>query len=36
MPLATASVILQDYSLEIGLLPLVASGAATGTSNELS
>jgi len=33
MPLATASVILQDYSLEIGLLPLVASGAATGTSN---
>jgi len=35
MPLATASVILQDYSLEIGLLPLVASGAATGTSNRV-
>lgn len=33
MPLATASVILQDYSLEIGLLPLVSSGAAAGTSN---
>lgn len=35
MPLATASVILQDYSLEIGLLPLVTSGAATGTSNRV-
>ena len=35
MPLATASVILQDYSLEIGLLPLVTSGSATGTSNRV-
>lgn len=33
MPLATAPVILQDYSLEVMLLPLVTSGFAAGTSD---
>lgn len=33
MPLATAPVILQDYSLEVMLLPLVQTGFAAGTSD---